>query len=398
MIILNGKYTNAIIYTEELEESALAQVQNLINQEFTSGSTVRVMPDVHTGAGAPIGLTMTIQDKVVPNLVGVDIGCGMETIKLRNTHIELEALDKAIHQLIPSGFDIRKETHPFYDQIPMENLKCLKSINSHRAAHSLGTLGGGNHFIELAKDEAGAYYLIIHSGSRHFGLEVAKYYQKIAFETHPPGGISEKELIANLKAQGREKEILKTIGALKKTQPPIPKDLAWLEGENRKDYLNDMSIAQTYSVVNRKAMADLLIRKMKLKVDQSFTTIHNYIDLKTQILRKGSISAQKGEKVLIPMNMRDGSLLAIGKGNPEWNCSAPHGAGRLMSRTQAKNSLTLSDFKKAMDGIYSSTINQSTLDEAPSAYKPMESILSQIGDTVEIIAHLKPVYNFKATE
>ena len=398
MIILNGKYTNAIIYTEELEESALAQVQNLINQEFTSGSTVRVMPDVHTGAGAPIGLNMTIQDKVVPNLVGVDIGCGMETIKLRNTHIELEALDKAIHQLIPSGFDIRKETHPFYDQIPMENLKCLKSINSHRAAHSLGTLGGGNHFIELAKDEAGAYYLIIHSGSRHFGLEVAKYYQKIAFETHQPGGISEKELIANLKAQGREKEILKTIGALKKTQPPIPKDLAWLEGENRKDYLNDMSIAQTYSVVNRKAMADLLIRKMKLKVDQSFTTIHNYIDLKTQILRKGSISAQKGEKVLIPMNMRDGSLLAIGKGNPEWNCSAPHGAGRLMSRTQAKNSLTLSDFKKAMDGIYSSTINQSTLDEAPSAYKPMESILSQIGDTVEIIAHLKPVYNFKATE
>ena len=266
------------------------------------------------------------------------------------------------------------------------------------SSSQLGTLGGGNHFIELAKDEAEAYYLIIHSGSRHFGLEVAKHYQKIAFETHQRGGISEKELIANLKAQGREKEIPKTVAALKKIQPPIPKDLAWLEGENLEDYLNDMSIAQTYSVINRRAMADLLIRKMKLKVDESFTTIHNYIDLKNQILRKGSISAQKGEKVLIPMNMRDGSLLAIGKGNSEWNYSAPHGAGRLMSRTQAKNSLTLSDFKKSMVGIYSTSINQSTLDEAPSAYKPMESIRSQIGDTVEIIAHLKPVYNFKAAE
>lgn len=398
MIILNGKYTNAIIYADELEESALAQVQNLINQQFTEGSTVRIMPDVHTGAGAPIGLTMTIQDKVVPNLVGVDIGCGMETIKLKNTHIELEALDKAIHQLIPSGFDIRKEIHPFYVDVPMENLKCLKFINSHRAAHSLGTLGGGNHFIELAKDNEGAFYLIIHSGSRHFGLEVAKHYQKIAFETHQRGGISEIELIASLKAQGREKEIAKTIAAMKESQPAIPKDLAWLDGENLEDYLNDMKIAQTYSVINRKAIADMLIRKMKFKVEESFTTIHNYIDLENRILRKGSISAQAGEIVLIPMNMRDGSLLAVGKGNPQWNQSAPHGAGRLMSRTQAKNSLTLSDFKKSMAGIYSSTINQNTLDEAPLAYKPMENILSQIGDTVEIIAHLKPVYNFKAAE
>lgn len=398
MIELKGKYNQAKIFTDVVDEASVAQVLLLLNQEFVSGSRIRLMPDIHAGAGCTIGTTMTITDKVVPNLVGVDIGCGMETVRVKEKHMELQKLDKLIYEKIPSGFQVREKTHRCFEEIDLQELYCYKYINSHRAEKSLGTLGGGNHFIEANRDEDGNLYLVVHSGSRHLGLEVANYYQEEGYRSL--NGTSEKDvdgLVASLKAQGREREIQKQITALKKTiQTNIPRALAYVSGELFVQYIHDMKIVQRYAELNRQAMMDEMVKGMKLHVEEQFTTIHNYIDTDAMILRKGAVSARKGEKLLIPINMRDGSLLCTGKGNEDWNQSAPHGAGRLMSRSAAKESFTVSEFKNQMQGIYTTSVGKDTLDECPMAYKGMEDIVKNISDTAEIDRIIKPIYNFKA--
>lgn len=402
MNLVKGKYNTAFVYTDVLEDIALKQIETLCDQEFSKNSKIRIMPDVHAGAGCTIGTTMTISDKIVPNLVGVDIGCGMETIRIKNKHLELEKLDKLIYQKIPSGFNIRETEHKYNDEIDLNDLKCLKTANIKidRAVKSLGTLGGGNHFIEVARDEDGLLYVVIHSGSRHLGHEVASFYQEQAYKAL--NGTTQADfdmLIKNYKEAGRDKEIQTAIKELKAaTHTDIPKALAYVEGQLFEDYIHDMKIVQRFAMLNRKAMMDEIIRGMKLKVEEEFTTIHNFIDTESMILRKGAVSAQKGEKLLIPINMRDGSLICVGKGNEEWNYSAPHGAGRLMSRTAAKNAFTVSEFKKQMKGIYTTSVNSETLDECPMAYKSMEDIVNNISDTAEIIKVIRPIYNFKAGE
>ena len=402
MQVVQGLYNTAKIYTDIVEDVALKQIEKLCNQEYAKNSRIRIMPDVHAGAGCTIGTTMTIQDAVVPNLVGVDIGCGMETIKLRNKHLELEKLDKLIYRTIPSGFEIRKEPHKLNEEIDLTKLRCAEGgfVNIHRAQMSLGTLGGGNHFIEVDQDEEGVLYVVIHSGSRHLGLEVANFYQEEAYQALNGNSKKDiKKLIQDYKKAGKDKEIEKAIRTLKaQIQTDIPKDLAYCKGKLMEDYIHDMKIVQRFAMLNRKAMMDELIRGMKLKVEEEFTTIHNYIDTDAMILRKGAVSAQKGEKLLIPINMRDGSLICIGKGNEDWNFSAPHGAGRLMSRKKAKNSYTVSQFKKEMKGIFTTSVNAQTLDECPMAYKGMHDIIESIGETVEIEKVIKPIYNFKAGE
>lgn len=397
---VKGKYNNAMVYTENIEEDAIKQIETLCNQEFIKESKIRIMPDVHCGAGCTIGTTMTIKDKVVPNLVGVDIGCGMEVVKLKNSHIELQKLDKLIYEKIPSGFNIRDTEHKFNDEIDLNELKCRDKINLIRARRSIGTLGGGNHFVEANKDEEGNLYIVIHSGSRHLGHEVASFYQEEAYRGLNKNTKKDIEvLIEELKSKGREKEIQKELSKRSsRVITDIPKNLAYLEGELFEDYIHDMKIVQYFAELNRKAMMEEIIKGMKLKVLEQFTTIHNYIDTESMILRKGAVSAQKGEKLLIPINMRDGSLICIGKGNSEWNFSAPHGAGRIMSRTEAKNSFTLSQYKKIMKDVFTTSVNKETLDECPLAYKPMEEILNNIGDTVDVVQKIKPIYNFKAGE
>lgn len=402
MMLIEGKHNTAKVFTDIIEESAIQQIKLLCDQEFTKGSKIRIMPDVHTGAGCTIGTTMTIKDCIVPNLVGVDIGCGMEVVKIKNSYIELEKLDKLIHSKIPAGFNIRKTPHKYADSIDLEKLRCKDEgkINLDRAIKSIGTLGGGNHFIEAGKDEAGQIYIVIHSGSRHLGNEVAKFYQDQAYKSLNKNTSADIErLIAEYKAAGRQKEIQSAIAALRaQVLTDIPKSLAYVSGQLMEDYLHDMELVQRFAYLNRKAMMEEIIKGMKLKIEDQFTTIHNYIDTTNMILRKGAVSAQKGEKLFIPINMRDGSLICIGKGNEDWNYSAPHGAGRLMSRNVAKNSFTVSEFKKEMKGIYTTTINKDTLDECPMAYKRMEDIVNNIQDTVEIVNRIKPIYNFKAAE
>ena len=399
---VKGEYNTARIYTDVVEDTALAQIKSLCDQEYVKDLRIRIMPDVHAGAGCTIGTTMTIRDAVAPNLVGVDIGCGMETIRIKNRHIELEKLDKLILEKIPSGYEVRKKPHSLCEQIDLEQLRCKKEarLDLRRAALSLGTLGGGNHFIEADQDQDGKLYLVVHSGSRHLGLEVAQYYQEQAYrELNGNTKKDEKALIATYRAQGRKKEIERALKALKKQiKTSVPKSLAYCTGALMEDYIHDMKLVQQFAMLNRKAMMDELIRGMKLKVEEEFTTIHNYIDTDAGILRKGAVSAKKGEKLLIPINMRDGSLLCVGKGNEEWNFSAPHGAGRLMSRAQAKKTWTVSEFKKQMKGIYTTSVNGATLDECPMAYKGMEDIVRNIGDTAEIVKVIRPVYNFKAGE
>ncbi len=398
MIELKGKYNEAKIFTDVVDEASISQVLLLLNQEFVSGSKIRLMPDIHAGAGCTIGTTMTITDKIVPNLVGVDIGCGMETIKIKEKHIELQKLDKLIYDKIPSGFHVREKSHRYFEEINLADLYCYKHINPERAEKSLGTLGGGNHFIEANKDDEGNIYVVVHSGSRHLGLEVAGYYQEQGYRTL--NGSTQEDidiLIADLKSQGREREIQKSIAELKNTKRTnIPKQLAYVSGELFAQYIHDMKIVQRYAELNRQAMMDEIVKGMKLHVMEQFTTIHNYIDTDAMILRKGAVAAGKGKKLLIPINMRDGSLICVGKGNDEWNQSAPHGAGRLMSRAAAKESFTVSEFKNQMNGIYTTSVNKDTLDECPMAYKGMDDIVNNIGDTVEIVQIIKPIYNFKA--
>lgn len=400
MIELKGKYNEAKIYTDIVDEASIAQVMLLLNQEFASGSKIRLMPDIHAGAGCTIGTTMTIQDKVVPNLVGVDIGCGMEVIQIREKHIELQRLDKLIYEKIPSGFNVRKNTHRFFEQCHIDHLYCAKKVSLGRAEKSLGTLGGGNHFIECNKDGEGRIYIVVHSGSRHLGLEVANYYQNQAYEVlNGSSAADQQSIIRELKKQRREKEIQKTLEELKNSKrTDIPKQLVYVSGELFHQYIHDMKIVQEFAAYNRQAMMNEIIKGMKIHVVEQFTTIHNYIDVDSMILRKGAVSAKCGEKLIIPINMRDGSLICVGKGNPDWNQSAPHGAGRLMSRSKAKESFTVSEFKKQMEGIYTTSVNQETLDECPMAYKGMEDILKNIVDTVEVLSIIKPIYNFKAGE
>ena len=397
MIELKGKFAEAKVFTDVVDNESISQVINLLNQPYVEGSKVRMMPDIHAGAGCTIGTTMTIKDKICPNLVGVDIGCGMETIRIKETHIEPQKLDKVIRANIPSGFEIRSVPHRYAKDIDLSDLHCAKRVNTNRAYNSIGTLGGGNHFIEANKDETGNIYIVVHSGSRHLGLEIANFYQESAYKSLTSYSKEEIDaVITQLKESGRQKEIQNILKEMKAKKSPVPKPLAYVEGDMFERYLHDMKIAQKFASLNRQAMMDIIVKEMGLHVVEQFTTIHNYIDVDNMILRKGSVSAKDGERLIIPINMRDGSLICTGKGNSEWNYSAPHGAGRLMSRSAAKETFTVSEFKKQMEGIFTTSVNRSTLDECPMAYKSIEDIVGNIEPTVSIDAILKPIYNFKA--
>ena len=398
MIEIRGKYNEARIFTDVADSASIAQVQQLCDQEFAAGSRIRLMPDIHAGAGCTIGTTMTITDKVVPNLVGVDIGCGMETIRIREKRLELQKLDRLIREKIPSGFSIREKAHRYFSQINLNELCCARHADLPRAEKSIGTLGGGNHFIEADRDDEGNLYIVVHSGSRHLGVEVAGYYQEAGYRMlNRADDASAEALIARMKAEGRRKEIQKELKKLKnQKRTSIPKALAYVSGELFEQYIHDMKIVQHFAMLNRQAMMDEIVGGMKLHVEEQFATIHNYIDTDAMILRKGAVSARAGERLLIPINMRDGSLLCVGRGNEDWNCSAPHGAGRLMSRADARQSFTVSEFKKQMAGIYTTSVSRATLDECPMAYKGMQDILDNIGPTAEVVKIIRPIYNFKA--
>lgn len=400
MLEIKGKYNTAKVFTDVVDEESIAQIILLCNQAFTEGSSIRMMPDVHAGSGCTVGTTMTITDKVVPNLVGVDIGCGMETVRLEERDLDLKALDALIYERIPSGFALRAKPHGFASRVDLEKLYCFPAIQYAYALRSIGTLGGGNHFIEADRDEEGNLYLVVHSGSRHLGLEVAKYYQKAGYEVlNKTAPVDIQALIDKMKAEGRQKQIEGMIRKYKYTKrTSIPKDLCYVEGELFAQYIHDMQIIQQFAVLNRQAMMEEMVRGLGLHVAEQFTTIHNYIDTEAMILRKGAVSAKKGERLLIPINMRDGSLVCVGKGNPDWNFSAPHGAGRLMSRGAARRSFTVEEFQMEMEGIYTTSVGWATLDECPMAYKNMEDIVGNIGDTVEIERVIQPIYNFKAGE
>jgi len=395
------------IFTNNIEDKAKEQVELLMEQDAFKDCKVRIMPDVHAGAGCVIGFTGNLGDKVIPNIVGVDIGCGMLCIELGNIELDLEQLDKIINEYIPSGFNVHEERKVKFNKL--QDLKCYRELrDTKRLERSIGTLGGGNHFIEVDVDDEGNKYLIIHTGSRNLGKQVAEYYQDLANQlcNYNIDEFKEKqnELIEEYKQQGRKQEIQSAIKKLKEdyqvNQNQIPKDLAYLERQHREDYLHDMKICQEFAGENRKTIAGEIIARMGLPlcVEGFFETIHNYIDLETNIVRKGAISAKKDEIVLIPINMRDGCIIAKGKGNDDWNQSAPHGAGRIMSRMEAKRKLNLKDFEETMEGVYTTSVSEKTLDEAPMTYKPMQEIIDNIGDTVEIIKIINPIYNFKATE
>ncbi|TRZ38585.1 RNA-splicing ligase RtcB [Niallia circulans] len=395
MLEVQGKYNIAKVYTDKVEETAMSQILELCDQEFTKGTKIRIMPDTHAGAGCTIGTTMTITDKIVPNLVGVDIGCGMEVavIDKNKTEVNFDQLDEVIRKHIPSGFSTRESSqfHPYSKRVEFRNVVAPFSLK--RAKSSVGTLGGGNHFVELNEMDD-KIVLVIHSGSRNLGKQIADHYQNLAYNELLSLHQEKQGLIDELKAAGRESEIEETLKALKR--PYVKKDLAYLQGKSFEHYMNDMKIAQHYALLNRKAMVEEITSRMRWNILESFTTIHNYIDMEQMILRKGAISARKDEKVIIPMNMRDGSIIAIGKGNKDWNESAPHGAGRLMSRTKAKELVSLEQFKDVMKDVWTTSVNEGTLDESPMAYKPMEDIIKHTDDTIEIVQVIKPLYNFKA--
>lgn len=393
--IKNIKGVVTKVYAETFEHEAYNQIKKLADFEPYQNSKIRIMPDAHAGKGCTVGTTMTITDKITPNLVGVDIGCGMLTVKLKDTGpIDVVMLDKIINNVVPSGFNVHEKSQAKFD---FDKLRCFKKADIQRAMLSIGSLGGGNHFIELSESENdGSKYLIIHTGSRKLGGDTCKYYQDLAFQNVNEMKKVRENLIKDLKKTGRERDIP---AELKKIQKPkADKELAFLKGNDFDDYMNDMSIVQKFAAVNRGVIADLILRNARLVEDERFETIHNYIDFKRMILRKGAVSSEKGELLLIPINMRDGSLLCVGKGNEDWNYSAPHGAGRLMSRSQARKLLDINDFKDTMSDVYSTSVGTSTLDEAPEAYKTIDEIKGAITDTVDIIDVLKPLYNFKHSE
>lgn len=390
------------IFTENIEEKALEQIHTLLAQEAFKDCKVRIMPDVHAGSGCVIGFTADLGEKVIPNIVGVDIGCGMYTLMLGNIDIDFEELDGVIRQYVPSGRNVHEGRIVQFPEL--QQLHCYRELkDAKRLERSIGTLGGGNHFIEVDVDEEGNKYLIIHSGSRNLGKQVADYYQRLAIDLMSgKDELYEKQdaLIAEYKAAGRRAEIEGAIKELhrqfKAKVLDIPKDLCYLTGKYREQYLDDMLICQKFATVNREKIARIIISHMGWEAIGDFTTIHNYIE--DNMVRKGAISAKNGERVLIPINMRDGCIIGIGKGNDDWNCSAPHGAGRIMSRMKAKETLDMSEYAKSMDGIYTTSVSADTIDEAPMVYKPMDEIVKNIEPTVQIERIIKPVYNFKASE
>lgn len=399
---ITGRYATAIVYTDIIEETATEQIRQLCDQSFVEGCSIRIMPDVHAGTGCVIGFTADLGERVIPSIVGVDIGCGMLTVELGKEPIDYAELDQVVRRFIPAGSEVHEtpaaEFPRLKDLLIYNKLRNLPWIEN-----SLGTLGGGNHFIEVDVDDEGTHYLVIHTGSRNLGKQVADYYQELAYDILY-GKIQEEEqrraLIAEYKAAGRTAELEQSLTNLRvEIENQIPKNLCYLTGDARAAYLHDMRICQEYAVMNRQIIADRILTNLLgrgLETFHSFQTIHNYIDHETNIIRKGAVSAKKGEQLLIPINMRDGSLLCIGKGNPEWNCSAPHGAGRLFSRGAARHNFTVEAYAKEMNGIYTTSVSEDTLDECPMAYKPMESIVSNVDPTVEIVKVIRPVYNFKA--
>ena len=398
MFEIKGKVNSAICYAKVVEQEAIDQIARMCDYDFTENSIIRIMPDVHAGKGCTIGTTMTVHGKAVPNIVGVDIGCGMYTINIGKGEIDFAKLDAAAH-FVPSGKNVWEGRQEKFD---LEALRCYRQLkNTKRLERSLGTLGGGNHFIEVDRASDGTNYLVIHTGSRNLGKQVAEIYQQLAIDLNK--GMEDyfdrrDEIIRTYKEQGRRKEIQKALEeiSIDKKETTIPEDLCYLYGRFFEDYIHDIEICQQFATRNREKIAEILIDRAGLVAGEAFHTIHNYIDTDEMILRKGAIAAHKGEKVLIPINMRDGSILAVGKGNPDWNFSAPHGAGRLMSRKQAKEKLNMTEYQQTMSGIYTTSVNESTIDEAPMAYKSMDDIISVIDETVDIIEILKPVYNFKA--
>lgn len=402
MIEVRGKYNSCKVYTDNVDNETIGQLTALMNQEFIKDNKVRIMPDCHAGKGCVIGTTISLSDKVVPNLVGVDVGCGMLAVKLGDKTLDKPELDSVIKQYIPSGFDIHSEA------VASSNAdKIIAPVDVEKAYNSLGTLGGGNHFIEVDIDKDGYLWLVIHTGSRHLGIEICEYYQRLAYENlqlRANGGKTlkelNKELVAEYTKAGRKKEISKALKKLrekyKSTHVEVPYELAYLDGQAMQDYLHDMKLAQEHAKINRSVIADRIIRYAKLREVERFDTIHNYVDVNNMILRKGSISAQLGEKVIIHMNMRDGSLICVGKGNADWNYSAPHGAGRILSRSKARDTISMTEYEKSMQGIYTTCVSRGTVDESPMAYKPMQEIIDNIQDTVEVVDIIKPVYNFKA--
>ena len=398
MIVLEGAYNKAIVYTDIIEETAKKQVEDLCNQPFLKDVKIRMMPDLHAGKGCTVGTTMTVTDKIVPNFVGVDLGCGMICVKLdvKKEEIDFENLDRVIRSEVPSGMNVRKSAHENANQLPFDRI--LAPFNENRAKLSIGTLGGGNHFIEINEGQDGSIYLVIHSGSRNLGKQIAEHYQKVAITVLSDHREEINARIEELKASGEHDKIKETIRQIRERKPAIPKEMAYVEGENMENYLHDVNIAQKYAAKNRKTMAEVICEDMGWHVLTEFDTIHNYVDIENRIIRKGAISAQAGEVVIIPMNMRDGSLICKGKGNPDWNYSGPHGAGRLMSRSQARKVVKLKDFQETMKDVWSTSVSARTLDESPFAYKKMDDIIKNIGDTVELLEIIKPLYNYKANE
>lgn len=411
MIEIKGQYNSAIIYQSEIDDATRDQVQTIVNQPFVEGETIRIMPDCHAGAGCVIGTTMTINNgRVCPNLVGVDIGCGMYLVSLKGIKeedIDFKALDEFIETHIPTGRNIHEDRKVKFADIL--NLKCYRELkDAGKFEKSIGTLGGGNHFLELNKDTEGTIYFVVHTGSRNMGKQVADYYQDLA------DGICNRQLdayfvekanlIETYKAEGRKTEIQAALKALtqkyKESSNKVPKDLAWLEGTHLDDYLHDMDICQRYAQLNRETICREICKFFGIDFDTAgkLETIHNYIDLKQKMLRKGAIDCSEGKGVIIPINMRDGSIIAVGKGNKDYNCSGPHGAGRLLSRNQARENISLDEFKKSMEGIYTSCVSEDTLDESPMAYKSIESVLPWVEETAEVVEIIKPIWNYKAKE
>ena len=402
MFEIKGSFASAICYASVVEEEAIQQIKRMCDHSFTQDSRIRIMPDVHSGVGCTIGTTMTVTDKVVPNIVGVDIGCGMYTVALGKIDIDFPRVDEAAHY-IPSGKNVWEGRKEAFD---LTQLRCYRSLkDTKRLERSLGTLGGGNHFIEIDQAKGGEKYLVIHSGSRNLGLQVANHYQNLAVDLNlgkEEFFAARDELIRTYKEQGRRKEIQKELKAMEKAftlkSPTLPADLCFLYGEYMADYLHDVALCQCFACRSREKMAEIILERTGMERKSAFHTIHNYISMDEMILRKGAIAAHEGELVLIPINMRDGSVLARGKGNAEWNFSAPHGAGRLMSRTQARETLDMEAYRKTMAGIYTTSVNEHTIDEAPMAYKSLEDMIDVIRESVDVIEILKPIYNFKASD
>lgn len=402
MLEIKGNVNTAICFAKVIEYGAIEQIRRMCDYALTEGSRVRIMPDVHAGKGCTIGTTMTVVDKACPNIVGVDIGCGMYTVKLADSVLDYAKIDEACH-FIPSGMSVWEGRMERFD---LTGLKCYRSLrDTKRLERSLGTLGGGNHFIEVDKATDGTFYLVIHSGSRNLGKQVAEIYQQLAIDIHAGKEdyyIRREQIISTFKSEGRRSEIQTALKELEKEytakEPDVPEDLCWLYGSFLEDYLHDVEICQCFARRSRERMAEIILERTGMTAVEAFHTIHNYIDTDEMILRKGAIAAHAGEKILIPINMRDGSVIAVGKGNPEWNYSAPHGAGRVMSRAMAKRSVSMEEYKASMEGIYTTSVNENTLDEAPMVYKSLEDIIDVIHESVDVLDVIKPVYNFKAAD